>query len=82
MRKWIPVVLTVLFVWVCMLLALPGPVSAALTPYMRFVTASGWTAVFWTLFWCCVAVAVASVIYFVIRKFVLRAGAAEPREQI
>jgi sugar phosphate permease len=43
---------------------------------------SGWTAVFWTLFWCCVAVAVASVIYFVIRKFVLRAGAAEPREQI
>lgn len=43
---------------------------------------SGWTAVFWTLFWCCVAVAAASVIYFIVRKFVLRAGAAEPREQI
>jgi len=57
MRKWIPVVLTVLFVWVCMLLALPGPVSASLTPYMRFVTASGWTAVF------CIVAFLAYVVY-------------------
>ena len=42
---------------------------------------SGWMAVFWTLFWCCVAVVCAAVIYLIVRKFVLHAGAKEPREQ-
>lgn len=44
MRKWIPVIPAVLFVVVCLLLASPGPASAALAPYIRFVTAAGWTA--------------------------------------
>lgn len=46
MRKWIAGVLTALFVWVCMLLAQPVTVSGALGPYVQFVTASGWIAVF------------------------------------
>ncbi|MBR5444981.1 MAG: hypothetical protein IKV57_02595 [Clostridia bacterium] len=45
MRKWIPVLLAVLFVIVCLLLAAPAPASAVITPYIRFVTAAGWTAV-------------------------------------
>ncbi len=57
MRKWLPVILTVLFVLVCMLLAQPGPVSASLTTYMQFVTASGWTAVF------CIVAFLAYVVY-------------------
>jgi len=46
MRKWIPMLLAVLFVIVCLLLAAPAPASAAVTPYIRFVTAAGWIAVF------------------------------------
>lgn len=45
MRKWLPVLLSVLFMVVCLLLAQPVPASAALTPYLRFVTAAGWIAV-------------------------------------
>ncbi|MBQ8641673.1 MAG: hypothetical protein IJ480_05590 [Clostridia bacterium] len=45
MRNWMPMILTLLFLWVCMILALPGPVSASLTPYVPFVTAAGWIAV-------------------------------------
>ena len=45
MRKWIPMLLAVLFVIVCLLLAAPAPASAV-TPYIRFVTAAGWIAVF------------------------------------
>lgn len=44
MRKWIPVLPAVLFILVCLLLAAPGPVSAVLAPYIRFVTAAGWLA--------------------------------------
>jgi len=42
--------------------------------------AHGWMAVFWMLFYACVAVALGAVIYFVIRKFVLRAGASHHTE--
>lgn len=45
MRKWIPVLLVLLFLVVCLLLAAPIPASASLTPYIRFVTAAGWLAV-------------------------------------
>jgi OPA family glycerol-3-phosphate transporter-like MFS transporter len=58
-------------------------VGSTLSTYGLAVIAdkSGWMAVFWTLFWCCVAVLVATMIYFIVRKFVLRAGAREPREE-
>jgi OPA family glycerol-3-phosphate transporter-like MFS transporter len=36
----------------------------------------GWTAVFWTLLLACVAVVIGAIVYFIIRKFALRAGAA------
>ena len=45
MRNWLPMLLSLLFFCVCMLLALPGPVSVSLTPYVPFVTAAGWIAV-------------------------------------
>ncbi len=45
MRKWLPGILTVLFLWVCMLFAHPMPVSAEHLPLMQFVSVSGWTAV-------------------------------------
>jgi len=45
MRKWIPVLLTVLFLSVCLLLAAPSPASVPPTPYLQFVTAAGWIAV-------------------------------------
>ncbi len=57
MRKWLPVILAVLFAGVCMLLALPGPVSETLSIYMRFVTASAWTAVL------CIVAFLAYVVY-------------------
>jgi OPA family glycerol-3-phosphate transporter-like MFS transporter len=58
-------------------------VGSTLSTYGLAVIAdkSGWMAVFWTLFWCYVAVLVATMIYFIVRKFVLRAGAREPREE-
>ena len=36
----------------------------------------GWTAVFWTLLLACVAVVIGAIVYFIIGKFALRAGAA------
>lgn len=41
--------------------------------------ANGWSAVFYTLLWACVAVVIGSGVYFVIRRFVLHAGSIEPR---
>lgn len=43
--------------------------------------ASGWRAVFVALLIACAAVVVGSGVYFIIRKFLLRAGAAEPRDR-
>ena len=42
---------------------------------------SGWMAVFETLLYACVAVMVAGVVYFVIKKFVLRADSLDKNDE-
>lgn len=45
MRNWVPLILVLLFGWVCLQLSLPAPVTGALISYMHFVTISGWVAI-------------------------------------